>query len=340
VLVGKKDRLDDNHVRWQHGFNFNDFTGMLLSAYQGPSLDPVATEPLFVTSLVPGGPAERTGIRAGDEVVAINGVPPYINGVLSEGVLAWIDPTKARPGGPPVTLTLHRPVNDATFTVTLVPPPAGPPGPQPPSPPSPPPPSPPARLVDGNIAYVLMPAFFPGEADRVLAAIAQLREKSELRGVILDLRGNGGGSPHEVFRLLGAFVHDEIASYWCDVKDHCTANRTDESVALLKLRLVAITDRNCASACDSFASAVKDLHLGTLVGTRTAGVVAGPQAPYLLEDGSILSLPKKHEIAANGEVINTIGVAADHYAPTTSADLSAGRDPGLAKAVELLEVQP
>src|SRR5256886_4146389 len=48
------------------------------------------------------------------------------------------------------------------------------------------------------------------------------------------------------------------------------------SVPLLHLPLVVLTDRNCASACDAFSGAVKDLRLGTLVGTRTAGIVAAP----------------------------------------------------------------
>lgn len=338
TMRGMVDSLHDNHAFWQHGFNLFDFIGMRVSGLQGPVPDPVAPEPLFVTEVAPGGAAERAGIRPGDEIVAINDIPPYINGVLSRGVLAWIDPAKTRPGDPPVTLTLHRPATDATFPVTLTPPADEPPNPEPP-PPSPPPPLPPlpAKLVDGDIAYVKMLAFFPGEADRVLAAIAELRREVQLRGVILDLRGNPGGSPDEVARLLGAFAHDTVTSYFCDVRDHCWPNRTDDSVPLLNLPLVALTDRVCASACDSFASAVKDLHLGILVGTRTAGKVAGPGAPYVLVDGSIIVLPEYHEVAANGEVIDTIGVAPDHFAPMTAADLSAGRDPGLAKAVELLQ---
>jgi carboxyl-terminal processing protease len=100
--------------------------------------------------------------------------------------------------------------------------------------------------------------------------------------------------------------------------------------------MVALTDRSCASACDSFSSAVKDLHLGALVGTRTNGVVSGPPEGYLLDDGSAIGLPKYHEVGANGEVVNTIGVAPDYYAPMTAADLSFSRDPGLAKAIELL----
>jgi carboxyl-terminal processing protease len=334
TMRGMVDSLHDNHVIWEHGFNFHDFIGMGLGGLLGPVPDPVATGPFFVAWVIPNGPADTAGIKLGDEIVTVNGIPPYINGVPSEGVLAWLDPAKTREGDPPVTISLHRPATGATFTVTFAPPPPQPPGGEPPPPP--PPPLPPAKLVDGNIAYALLPAFFPGEADRVLAAVADLRKDTQLRGVILDLRGNRGGAPDEVSRLLGAFVHSAVTSYFCDGKDHCTARHPDDSVPLLKLPLVVLTDRNCASACDAFASAVKDLHLGTLVGTRTAGVVSGPAEPYLLLDGSILGLPKYYDLAANGEIVNTIGVAPDHYAPMTAADLSADRDPGLAKAVEVL----
>jgi carboxyl-terminal processing protease len=337
TMRGMVESLHDNHVGWEHGFRFNDFIGMGLGGLRGPFPDPAATGPFFVSWVIPNGPADTAGVKPGDEIVAVNGIPPYINGVPSEGVLAWLDPAKTREGDPPVTITLHRPATDATFMVTFSPLSPPPPGnePPPPSPPGEAPPLP-AKLVDGNIAYVLMPAFFPGEADRVLAAVANLRKDTRLRGFILDLRGNRGGDPAEVSRLLGAFVHDKVTSYFCDGKDHCTARRPDDSVPLLNLPLVVLTDRNCASACDSFTSTIKDLHLGFLVGTRTAGVVSGPAEPYLLLDGSILGLPQYYDLAANGEIVNTIGVAPDHYVPLTAADLSAGRDPGLAKAMEVL----
>jgi carboxyl-terminal processing protease len=170
----------------------------------------------------------------------------------------------------------------------------------------------------------------------VLNAIAELRKHTTLRGIILDLRGNGGGSGAELVRLLGAFVHGKTTSYWCDVRDQCTANHPDDTVRLLNLPLVALTDRGCASACDSFAGAVKDLHLGALVGTRTAGLVSGPALPYLLDDNSELTLPFFREIGANREIVDTIGIAPDQVAPMTAADLSAGRDPGVAKARTLL----
>jgi carboxyl-terminal processing protease len=92
------------------------------------------------------------------------------------------------------------------------------------------------------------------------------------------------------------------------------------------------TDRNWVSGCDAF----KDLHLGTLVGTRTGGIVSGPGAAYLLDDGSALELPSKHDLSADHELINGIGVAPDDYIPLTAWDVSAGHDPDIAKALTLL----
>jgi carboxyl-terminal processing protease len=94
--------------------------------------------------------------------------------------------------------------------------------------------------------------------------------------------------------------------------------------------------RNCASACDAFSGAVRDLGAGKIVGTRTAGFVSGPASGYLLNDGSQLILAARHELSAAGEIINGIGVAPDHHIPLTADDLSAGRDPGLDKARALL----
>ncbi|MER6827038.1 S41 family peptidase [Streptosporangium sp. NPDC000563] len=324
TMRGMVRSLDDNHANWDRPTPGGLSLGARLSGIRPPGvIDPAATPPLFVTDVRQEGPAAKAGIRPGDELVSVDGVPLFVNGVLSQGVL---DGLIRPPAGKAVRLTLRRPSTGGTVDVSVTPAPSSGSEPKVES-----------KLLSGSVAYVALPGFFPGAADKVLEAIASLREKATLRGVVLDLRGNGGGSPQEVSRLLGAWTHGKVTSYWCDVHGRCTANRSDDTVPLLGLPLVALTDRNCASACDSFTSTVKDLRLGTLVGTRTAGAVSGPGAGYLLDDGSVLILPKKHEIGANREVVNTIGVAPDHQAPMTSADLSAGRDPGVTKALTLLK---
>ena len=132
-----------------------------------------------------------------------------------------------------------------------------------------------ARLLRGHIAYVALPSFDSGTARGVLDSISRLARKAKLRGIIVDLRGNDGGSIFEVAKLLGAFEHGKAYSYDCTITDRCTATYPDRMTRLLRLPLAVLTDRNCESACDAFAGAAKDLHLGTLIGTRT-GEGKGP----------------------------------------------------------------
>lgn len=326
VMNGMIGALDDNHARWVRGGEGpggeNAGTGITgLSGRQGLyAADPAATPPLFVTSVAKTSPADRAGVRPGDVVVSVDGVPPFIGGELSQRVIDQVNV----PNGT-VRLRLKRPSSGREWSVSIAPGMYREPAPAVSS-----------RLLDGDVGYVKVPGFFPGAADRAVQAVARMRDGRRLRGLIIDLRGNTGGSPAEVDRLLGAFAHGKITGYLCDANGDCTASRTDDSVPLLGLRPVLLTDRACASAGDAFSAAFKDLRLGPLAGTRTAGAVSGPNESFPLDDGSVLLLPARHHLGPNKEKIDTIGVAADHQAPRTARDLSTGRDPGIAKALSLL----
>ncbi|MEV1173459.1 S41 family peptidase [Nonomuraea sp. NPDC049784] len=289
-------------------------TGIVgISARQGQQLDPAAKPPLFITSVLPGSPAAKAGIRPGDIIVKANGVPAFIGNTVNQSIVAAFATN-------PVKLTLKRPTTGRTRTVDLK---EGPITRQPPAVTS--------KTLPGGAVYVQLPGFFEGAADQVIAKLT-----GKPKAVVLDLRGNGGGSPREVTRLLGAFAHGKVTSYFCPLKGDCVPNRTDDTVALLGSRLVVLTDRGCASACEDFSAAVKDNRLGTLIGTRTAGAVSGPAEGYLLNDGSLLLLPKVRHLGPARETIDTIGVPVDHYAPMTALDLATGRDPGVVKALALL----
>src|SRR4029077_10951156 len=98
--------------------------------------------------------------------------------------------------------------------------------------------------------------------------------------------------------------------------------------------LVLLVDGATLSAGDQTTAAVRDLHLGKVVGERTAGVVAGPAKPFALDDGSILSITTGFNRGPDGEIVDKIGVPVDDPTPLPSPDdLSAGRDPGVAQAL-------
>jgi carboxyl-terminal processing protease len=321
--------LHNNHARWSYPAPPpGDVPGDLgIMTSPAPPLAETAPQealpPLFITAVAPRSPADSGGLRPGDIIVSVDGAPPFPGGVISAGVMTLLSGPYPAPGR--VTVQLHRPATGRTWTVTLTAVPY----------PAPPPPVT-AKLLNGDVAYVQLPGFFPGAADQVLRDISTLAPRARLRGLILDLRGNGGGTVADPARLLGAFIHGKAWKYDCDVHGRCTANDTDSSVPLLHLPLVVLTDRNCVSACDAFSGAVKDLRLGTLVGTRTAGIVAAPAAAYLLDDASLIILPATQELSAGHELINGIGVAPDYYLPVTAHDLSTGHDPDIAKALTLL----
>jgi carboxyl-terminal processing protease len=334
TITGLVAGLHDDHAGWLHpvlplGYQPGQAYGLgfatsplTLVAMTAPD---VALPPLFIAG-VQGGPAAAHGLRPGDVIVAVDGAPPFVDGTPSPGAIALL--SQQYPRADPVRLTVHRPATGRTWTVTLTPALYSP-APAAITPVT-------ARIVAGDIADVRLAAFAPGAADRVLAAVADLRRDARLRGFVLDLRGNAGGAPSEVARLLGGFVHDRTWSYECDAADSCTANRTDDTVPPVDLPLVVLTDRSCASACDAFSAAVKDLHLGTLVGTRTAGIVSGPATGYLLDDNSLLRIPTRHQKGAAGEIVDGIGVPPDVQLPQTARDLSTGHDPNVAAAIALL----
>ncbi|MFI6740616.1 S41 family peptidase [Nonomuraea sp. NPDC050451] len=326
--------LGDNHAGWAHDvkrppdYYDGDGYGLGLEAnVNGPQVDVnpgAALAPLFVTT-VQGGAAQKAGLRPGDIIESINGSAPFIDGKATPAIAALYP---RYPEARPVRLRLLRQSTGRRWSVTLEP------GlyqrdlaalqvVQ-------------SKLLDDDIAYVRMTGFAPDSAERVLRAISRLRKGRTLTGVVLDLRGNSGGSPTEATRLVSAFVHGKATAYLCTVDGKCETSRTDDTVELLNLPLMVLTDRSCASACEHFSSAVKDLRLGRLVGTRTAGEISGPAQPYLLANNTTLSLPARHHLGPNHEVIDRIGVPPDHHVPLTPEDAATGRDPALAKALTLL----
>ncbi|GAA3842471.1 hypothetical protein GCM10022226_76440 [Sphaerisporangium flaviroseum] len=334
TLKGIVAGLGDNHARWMYGAQRppdsydGDQYGLGLKANVGPQVTDnpgTALPPLFVVTVL-GGPAKAAGLRPGDIVESINGSAPFSNGQVTPAAVTALYPRYPEAG--PVRLELLRQDTGRRWTVTLKP------GLYQPDPATMEAVS--SRLLRESIAYVRLSGFASDAAERVFRAISRLGTGQTLTGVVLDLRGNGGGGPEEVNRLLGGFAHGKVTAYQCTVDGTCETMRTDDSVALLNLPLVVLTDRGCASACEHFSSAVKDLGVGRLVGTRTAGVVSGPARPYVLSNNTVLAFPSRHHLAPDREVIDRVGVAPDLYVPLTPKDAAAGRDPVLARALTLL----
>ncbi len=93
----------------------------------------------------------------------------------------------------------------------------------------------------------------------------------KINGLIIDLRDNGGGSLKEVNELIGLFI-DSGPTVQIRARDGSISSLRDPDPAIVyKGPLIVITNRMSASASEIFAGAIKDYNRGIIVGSRTFG---------------------------------------------------------------------
>ncbi|HWE61913.1 MAG TPA: S41 family peptidase [Chloroflexota bacterium] len=322
-LLGMASSLHDDHTSYLPSDEMKLQISQLTSDAPVPSFGFVTspfdntTTSLYLTDIFPSTPAAAAGLKPGDTLETVNGHALFANGQPDvAGLLAVLFPHM----GTALSLTVLRPVSGANISVRLMPKSLITPATT-------------ARLLPGSIAYVKLYVFTTKAATQVTAALKRLQRAGPLHGVILDLRGNEGGDADQAVRILSAFVHDAVVGYDVNGAGHRHPDRTNNKVALLHKPVVVLTDGGSASSSELVAGAVRDLHLGLLVGSRTAGALAGAEF-YGLSDGSGLEITEVHVLGAKAEKVDGIGIAPNQQVTTTAADLSAGRDPVIDQAAQ------
>lgn len=321
-LDGMTQSLHDDHTTYMPPDQMKDEIAQLNPNAPSPTLGIVTspitttTTSIYVTDVFPHTPAAAAGLQPGDTLTAVNGHPLFGGGQIDvNGIITLIFPTM----GQTVTLGVTRPRTGATFTVTLTPRSLVTPATT-------------ARVVAGSIAYVKLYMFTDNAAAQVFSAIKRLGLGTSMRGLILDLRGNGGGAADQAVRIISALTHHAVVGYQVDGRGHRDPQRTDNDVSLLHTPVAVLIDGGSASSSELVAGAVRDLHLGTLVGTRSAGAIAGAEF-YGLNDGSGLEITEDRVLGPLGETIDGIGITPRQQRVATAADLSAGHDPVIDQAV-------
>ncbi len=164
------------------------------------------------------------------------------------------------------------------------------------------------------------------------------------RGLILDLRGNPGGSVDTLRRLVGGLFEK-------DVKIADRIGRKDSKPEVAKPmhspftgKLVVLVDAGSASASELFARIIQLEKRGTVIGDRTSGSVMESKE-YSEQTGTETavfygaSITEWNLIMTDGKSLEHTGVTPDEISLPTAQDIAAGRDPVLAHAAELLGVK-
>jgi carboxyl-terminal processing protease len=252
----------------------------------GFELDGAAAGPPRVTRLLSGSPADRAGIREGDEVLAIDGVaasarrPGALRGPRGTRV-----ELRLRRGGVELDRTLVR------EQLRL--------------------PSVRARSLGKGVGYLAIGRFHEATSADCAAAVGALAAApGGLTALLLDLRGNRGGVFDQAIKVADLFLAEGvIATVWSrgiEVERH--AARRPGTVT--DVPMIVLVDQDSASAAELVAAALRDHGRATLLGAPTFGK-GSVQTYFDLPDGGGLKLTTARYATPSGQLLDGRGLVPD-----------------------------
>jgi carboxyl-terminal processing protease len=191
------------------------------------------------------------------------------------------------------------------------------------------------KVGDRTLGYVRMISFSEGVHAQLREAVQKV-EKEGAEGIVLDLRGNGGGLLEEAVLSASVFLpKDEVV---------VTTNSRTQGHAVYKTAgdnlpetpLVVLIDRNTASAAEILTAALADDAGAKTVGTRSYGKGVFQQEIDLSNGGALKLTIGEYFTPAGVNLANSHGIHPDVRAPNM---LQTKRDEGLERALEVLATE-
>ena len=315
-LKGMVEGLDDRFSNYLTPKETAEFQQSVEGRFEGVGMNVDQDKRgLRVLNVFEGSPAERGGIKKGDFITEVDG--RSIAGQAADVATAKIK----GPAGTTVSLQLVDPESFDPRTVKLkrarieIPITTG-------------------RIVERNgkkLGIVTLSTFSEGAHGLVRKEIDELLDKGA-EGILLDLRGNGGGLLNEAVLVGSVFIDDGLI---VSTKGRTKPERKYDSVGGSideDIPVVVLVDRGTASASEIVSGAIKDRGRGTVVGTRTFGKGVF-QEVQPLSNGGLLDITVGQYFLPNGENIGDKGVK-----PTVKArdDVDTKRDEALPIALDEL----
>ncbi|HEY5912597.1 MAG TPA: S41 family peptidase [Verrucomicrobiae bacterium] len=160
------------------------------------------------------------------------------------------------------------------------------------------------------------------------------------RGIIIDVRGNGGGNDQLADVVNGRLITNAVVSsidFWrkrgTDQYDRTIGWVQPRGPWAFPGRVAVLIDEACASACEHFVSGIEAMGRVLLVGMPTNGAGGGPTAVNL-PDGTRVAISRALGLRVNGVVFEGHGIPPHIYSAPTLKDLREGRDAALEAAKE------
>jgi carboxyl-terminal processing protease len=249
-----------------------------------------ASDGLLVVHVIPGSPAERSGIRAGDHLVGVGGRP--IGGM---GVDQAAQLLQGAPGSLVTLAVLRAPSPARAITVRRehveVPSIED------------------VRMADpaAGVAYLKISSFQKTTAADLEAALRRL-DVAGMRSLVVDLRGNPGGLLSAAVDVADLFLERGLVVATRGRSPEEDFNYTASRPGTWRMPLVVVIDGESASSSEIFAGAIRDHARGTIVGTRSYGK-GSIQGIFPLDSAGVgMRLTTAKFYSPNGHPYSGIGV--------------------------------
>lgn len=127
--------------------------------------------------------------------------------------------------------------------------------------------------IEDDIGYIKLNSFTSSASKELIAALKELKSENELKGVIVDLRGNGGGLLNEAVNIVNAFVDrgQSVVEVKGKLKDFNRTHKALNAPVDLEIPIAIIIDGGSASASEIVSGAIQDLDRGVVIGEKSFG---------------------------------------------------------------------
>lgn len=233
----------------------------------------ILRDTLTVVNPIPGGPSEKVGIRAGDQIISVdeenvagvgltnNGVRDRLLGEKGTKVKVQI---KRRNRNEIMKYTITRdkiPVNSVLAQY----------------------------MIDNKTGYIKVSSFSRTTTEEFTEALKSLK-KQGMKNLVLDLQGNGGGLLYKAKEMADQFLTDDKLIVYSEGRAQPRKElRADSKGEFEDGKLIVLVNESSASASEIVTGAIQDWDRGIVVGRRTFGKGL-VQRPIDLRDGSQIRL--------------------------------------------------
>jgi carboxyl-terminal processing protease len=317
AIRGMMDSLGDAHSTYMDPQTYKDATSELAGSYEGIGAT-VDTSGAYLTiiSTFPDSPAEKAGIQSGDQIIAID-----------HKSMTGIDPEVARqkvlgPAGSAIHLTIERKgqssalefdLTRAKITIS----------------------SASGKMLLNGIAYMQITTFGDNTTKELTSTLKTLMAQNP-KGLVLDLRDNGGGYLQTAVEVVSQFQGNGTVVY------EQYGDGTKKPYAVIsggmatKIPMVVLMNEGTASASEITAGALQDYGRAKLVGVVSYGKGSVQQWEPISNNEGAVRVTVARWLTPNGRQIDKHGLTPDVYVQRTADDRRSSRDPQLDLAVEVM----